>query len=80
MTDVTDRTTDKMTARTVTLAIAMTASLAIVAGCGRKAPLDTPYQAAVDARKEAERNKEPLPPEPEKPVVDKPFILDGLID
>ena len=77
---MTDRTTDNMTARTVALAIAMAAALATVAGCGRKAPLDTPYQAAVDARKEAERNKEPLPPQPEKPVVDKPFILDGLID
>ena len=80
MTDVTDRTTDNMTARTATLAIAMAAALATVAGCGRKAQLDTPYQAAVDARKDAERNKEPLPPEPEKPVADKPFILDGLID
>lgn len=80
MTDATDRTTDNMTARTAALAIAMAATLATVAGCGRKAPLDTPYQAAVDARKEAERNKEPLPPEPEKPVADKRFILDGLID
>ena len=46
---------------------------------GRKAPLDTPYQAAVQARKDAEKAKEPLPPEPEKPVEDKPFVLDPLI-
>lgn len=77
---MTDRTTAKMTVRTVALAITMAAALATAAGCGRKAPLDTPYQAGLDARKEAERNNEPLPPEPEKPVVDKPFILDGLID
>lgn len=50
-----------------------------LAGCGRKGPLDTPYQAAVEARKEAERNEEPLPPEPEPPVRDRPFILDKLI-
>ena len=41
--------------------------------------LDTPYEAAVQARKDAEKAKEPLPPEPEKPVEDKPFLLDGLI-
>jgi len=31
------------------------------------------------ARKDAERAKQPVPPEPEKPVVDKKFILDPLI-
>ena len=55
-------------------------ALALSAGCGRKGQLDTPYQAAVDARKEAQRLKQtPLPPEPEKPVLDKPFILDPLL-
>ena len=48
-------------------------------GCGRKSGLDTPYEAAVQARKDAEKAKEPLPPEPEKPVEDRPFILDRLI-
>lgn len=52
----------------------------VLAGCGRKSGLDTPYAAAVEARKEAERNDEPLPPEPTPPVKDKRFILDGLID
>ena len=60
--------------------IAVTAALlATVAGCGRKAPLDTPYEAAVDARKQAQKNNEPLPPEPTPPVKDRKFILDGLI-
>ncbi|MDW6026107.1 lipoprotein [Mesorhizobium sp. BAC0120] len=64
--------------RVVTVALAISV-MAAVSGCGRKAPLDTPYQAAVEARKEAERNKEPLPPEPQKPNPDRPFILDRLI-
>ena len=34
---------------------------------------------AEQARKDAERAKQPLPPEPEKPVKDKKFILDPLI-
>lgn len=55
-------------------------TMTALAGCGRKAPLDTPYQAAVDARQEAKDNDEPLPPEPEKPKTDRPFILDPLID
>lgn len=55
------------------------AALAVVSGCGRKSGLDTPYEAAVQARKDAEKAKEPLPPEPEKPVEDKPFLLDRLI-
>ncbi|WP_206075881.1 lipoprotein [Mesorhizobium sp. Z1-4] len=49
-------------------------------GCGRKAPLDTPFQAATEARKQAiENNDENVPPEPEPPVADKPFFLDPLI-
>lgn len=61
------------------LLVALSATLAIAAGCGRKAPLDTPYDAAVQARKDAEKAGEPLPPEPEPPVADKPFILDPLL-
>jgi predicted small lipoprotein YifL len=53
--------------------------MATVSACGRKSGLDTPYEAAVEARKEAQRNKEPLQPEPQKPDNDKPFILDKLI-
>jgi predicted small lipoprotein YifL len=64
--------------RMVTVALAISV-LAVVSGCGRKSGLDTPYAAALEARKEAERNKEPLPPEPTPPNTDKPFILDRLI-
>ena len=56
------------------------AALAMVSGCGRKSGLDTPYEAAVQARKDAAKAKEPLPPEPVKPVEDRPFILDRLIN
>jgi predicted small lipoprotein YifL len=59
--------------------VAAIAALAVVSGCGRKSGLDTPYEAAVQARKDAEKAKEPLPPEPEKPVEDRPFFLDRLI-
>ena len=65
--------------RLITVLVLVT-TLGIVAGCGRKAGLDTPYQAAVEARKEAERNKEPIPAEPTPPVPDKKFVLDGLLD
>jgi predicted small lipoprotein YifL len=61
-------------------ALVVLAALGVVAGCGRKSDLDTPYQAAVDARKEAEKAKQLLPPEPTPPVKDKRFILDGLIE
>ena len=38
-----------------------------------------PTRRRLQARKDAEKNKEPLPPEPTKPDEDRPFILDGLI-
>ena len=51
-----------------------------VAGCGRRAPLDTPYQAAVEERRQALENQDDvIPPEPEPPIHDKPFFLDPLI-
>lgn len=51
-----------------------------VAGCGRRAPLDTPYQAAVEERRQALENQDDvIPPEPEPPIQDKPFFLDPLI-
>ena len=50
-----------------------------LSACGRKGPLDTPYQAGIEARKEAERRGEPLPPEPAPPNNERPFILDRLI-
>lgn len=68
-----------MTAGKSVVTLALLAAMATVSACGRKAPLDTPYEAAVQARKDAEKAKEPLPPAPEKPLADKPFILDKLI-
>ncbi len=68
-----------MPASRLLTAFILAAAIGLVAGCGRRGELDTPYQAKVEARKDAERNKEPLPPEPEPPVRDKPFLLDGLL-
>lgn len=60
-------------------ATALLLAAVAVAGCGRKTGLDTPYQAQMDARKEAEKTGAPMPPAPEKPEKDKPFILDPLL-
>ena len=63
-----------------TAILALSAGLALaLSGCGRKTYLDTPYEAAIDAREQAERDGEPLPPPPEPPVKDRPFILDPLL-
>jgi len=62
-----------------TLTLIMLGLAVGLSACGRKGPLDTPYEAAVDARREAERNDQPLPPEPQRPVEDRPFILDRLL-
>ncbi len=68
-----------MTGSRLLTTLALLLAVGAVSACGRKAPLDTPYQAGIDARKEAEDAKEPLPPTPEKPVADKPFLLDPLL-
>ncbi|MGX7875141.1 hypothetical protein ACVDG5_022600 [Mesorhizobium sp. ORM6] len=68
-----------MTGSRILVTLTLLVALASVTACGRRAGLDTPYEAAVQARKDAERAKQPLPPEPEKPVQDKKFILDPLI-
>lgn len=67
-----------MTVRLSMTIVLLSATLALTA-CGRKGDLDTPYQAAIDAREEAERNNEPLPPAPKEPVKDRKFFLDPLI-
>lgn len=69
----------RMTAGRLIISIALLTGLAATAGCGRKVALDTPYEAAVDARKQAKEDKKPLPPEPAPPVKDRRFILDPLI-
>lgn len=68
-----------MTAGRLLLTMMVGVSLLASVACGRRGELDTPYQAAVEARRQAAENNEPLPPEPVKPVEDKPFILDPLL-
>jgi predicted small lipoprotein YifL len=74
-----DRTDGSMNGSRIFAAVALVLAASVIAGCGRKSGLDTPYQAQVDARKEAERTGAPLPPEPEKPEEDRKFILDPLL-
>lgn len=69
-----------MTATRIFTTAALALALLAVASCGRKSGLITPYEAAIEARKDAEKAKEPLPPEPTRPEKNKRFILDGLID
>ncbi len=69
-----------MTAGRMLVTLMLVALLGAVSACGRKAGLDTPYEAAVQARKDALKANDPNPPpEPAKPDTDKPFILDRLI-
>jgi len=68
-----------MTGSRILVTLTLLAALVAVTACGRKAALDSPYEAAVQARKDAEKAKQPVPPEPEKPVEDKKFILDPLL-
>ena len=67
-----------MTGSRILLGVLLLAGVALSA-CGRKAPLDTPYEAAVQARQDAGDAGQPLPPEPQPPQADRPFILDGLL-
>ena len=68
-----------MTRSRILLTLALLAAIVTVTACGRKTGLATPYAAAEQARKGAERAKQPVPPEPEKPVKDRKFILDPLL-
>ncbi len=72
-----------MNLRRLTAILALFGAIALLASaCGRRpSSLDTPYKAAVEARKDAQdQKKTPLPPEPQKPNKDRRFLLDGLID
>jgi len=68
-----------MTAGRILVTLTVLAAVTAVTACGRRAGLDTPYEAAVQERKDAAKAKQPVPPEPTKPETDKPFILDKLI-
>ena len=68
-----------MTAGRILTTLALLIAVSLASACGRRGPLDTPYEAQVQARKDAEKNGEPLPPEPVKPEADRPFILDKLL-
>lgn len=67
-----------MTANKMLIGLMLVAVLGVTA-CGRKSGLDTPYEAGMNARKEAEKAGQPLPPEPKPPVANRPFILDPLL-
>ncbi len=68
-----------MTAGRLLTTLVLLTAMGAVSACGRKAGLDTPYEAKVQARKDALNAGEPAPPEPEKPDTDKPFLLDPLL-
>jgi predicted small lipoprotein YifL len=68
-----------MTASRILTTLVLLAAVTAVSACGRKAGLDSPYDAQVQARKDAQKAGEPVPPEPEKPNKDKPFLLDPLL-
>ncbi len=68
-----------MTGSRIFVVLALLAAVGMVSACGRRAPLDSPYDAQVQARKDAQKAGEPLPPEPVKPEDDKPFVLDPLL-
>lgn len=61
----------RMTSRTFLIA-SLIAAMTLTA-CGRRGSPLSPYEAEVKQAKEAEQ------PAPEKPVEDRPFILDGLL-
>ena len=67
-----------MTGSRIFVGLVLIAALGVTA-CGRKTGLDTPYEAGMQARKDAQKAGEPLPPEPEKPNLNKPFVLDPLL-
>jgi predicted small lipoprotein YifL len=66
-----------MTAGRILVTLGLMAAVGMVSACGRKGDLDTPYDAAVQAQKDAQKAGQPATPQ--KPVADKPFILDPLL-
>lgn len=68
-----------MTAGRILVTLGLMAAVGMVSACGRKGDLDTPYDAAVQAQKDAQKAGQPATAAPQKPVADKPFILDPLL-
>lgn len=68
-----------MTAYRILTTLVLLTAVAATSACGRKAGLDSPYEAQMQARKDAKAAGEPVSPEPEKPNPDKPFFLDPLL-
>ncbi len=64
-----------MSARFGFLLLILAAFSVAATGCGRRGALDTPSQAAAEARGEKPSDDAKEPEEE-----DKPFILDGLIE
>ncbi len=67
-----------MTGKRILVGLALVAVLGVTA-CGRKTGLDTPYEAGMHAREQAQKAGQPLPPEPKPPVPNRPFVLDPLL-
>jgi predicted small lipoprotein YifL len=68
-----------MTAGRILVTLGLMAAVGMVSACGRKGDLDTPYDATIQAQKDAQKAGQPVGPAPVKPVADKPFILDPLL-
>lgn len=65
---------------TITTILLVGALAAALTACGRRpGTLSSPYEAAAEAREQARKDGQPLPPEPQKPDEDRSFILDRLI-
>jgi hypothetical protein len=62
------------------LLVLLTSAGAVLSACGRRNEPISPYEAAVQRRSDAQKAGEQAPPEPVRPPVDRPFILDALID
>jgi len=61
------------------LLVLLVSAGSVLSGCGRRGDPISPSQAARDMRADRQKMGGTQPAEPEKPVEDKPFILDGLL-
>ena len=61
------------------LLVLLASAGSVLSGCGRRGDPISPSQAAREMNAEGRTVGGTVPAEPEKPVEDKPFILDGLL-